>query len=1566
MARKPPYTGYVDIHGRPIDPLRPGRRPSAAEPRPPRPVDPADLERVFDALALAGWQRSKTTLATLLRGLAWQRADGHAFGVDDVGAALHRLREQGRVLLVDGEGWSAERGALFERLPALLADPDAPRWWRVWAWAASGGYGPPDRDPSWIQLHGPGEAVALMRLVLASGIGVDEFERHALPVLAQAGLANVMDQALAELHAWGLGDRVDAGLHWRVVGIVHSAGLLGPGSALLAWADAGLDAARVPVQAALRLRVAGRRLHAGDAEGWRRALAAEPVCAPWVAVFGAAQLALDGRFAEAIPAFEGALKGLAQAQHKRRPVLPLALLQWQLLALLAQPDAKAWQAVVKTATAHSGSRNPDPAGPFGCWAHAAAVRLGDARLQPEAFEPGGLRGWIGGAMLQPDPDRDADRLVLAAWLGHRPKGWSRDQLDAMTRALHSAGMPWKADLLAQACERLGLPLPARPQAAAPPWPVRFFTSAQDAWREALAAIVALGEPAGRGKVQAAAPATLRWVLALDEAARPFDLHAFEPAASARGRPKLLTLAALKKRTRMDPRDAAVARCIRSPEFYPRQPFLDLSAAVQALVGHPGLYLVRVDTQARGGGEEDAAESLDGDFDDLDLDDLADEFGSLDDDDDDDLERWPPRRDPRARLRRRRAQALAEDPQRIAAAEAARNGSPVELIEALPALQVRRERAPGGVRGDVIVDAKANAKADVKADLKADASADADGDARSGAQADAKAAATGGDDADARPDAGRTEHFVFELEDDLLADRRPLLRHHVSPSGEREAEADRRDALRIVSEASGRVRLLRISPAQRRVAELVAKRWSVPVQAQVELDAALRVLAAHFLLHSDADAGEPVSSDARLIAQLQPRGGALQLQLLVQPFGDFGPLLVPGSGRQRLMTVHAGASLTTLRDAGAELDHLAAALAAMPMLGDELPPDASWVLDDPEDALAVVHALSRMGGAEAPVRRVEWPKGRPLRVTSAAKLRVGVSSGRDWLALEGALEIDAGRVVQLQQLLALLRDARGQRFIALGEGDYLALDEQLRQRLAELDALGQADGERIKVGASAAAWLADAADTLGVHGDAKWRERAQRLAEAAALDPQPPRTLQAALRPYQAEGHAWMRRLAHAGFGGCLADDMGLGKTVQTLALLLDRATIGPALVVAPTSVCANWAAEAARFAPALELAVYGQTDGERSASVAAAAPGQVVVVSYALLLRDAEVFAAQDWATLVLDEAQALKNAATQRAQVVAGLRAGFRLALSGTPVENRLADLWSLMNLLNPGLLGNATRFQERFAGPIERHRDGAAQARLRRLVAPFLLRRTKAQVLSDLPPRTEIVHRIEPPPEERSLLEALRREALERMAALDVADRRNTINVLAELMRLRRAACDPRLAAPELGLVGAKVRAFEELAAELVAGGHQALVFSQFTDFLRLLAERLDAAGLRYQLLDGSTPAAARADRVAAFQRGEAELFLISLKAGGFGLNLTAADYVVIADPWWNPAAEDQAMGRAHRIGQLRPVTVYRLVTAGSIEERIVALHRDKRELADGLLEGQDRATVLQPDELMDLLRD
>ncbi|MFG6457753.1 SNF2-related protein [Roseateles sp. BYS96W] len=809
--------------------------------------------------------------------------------------------------------------------------------------------------------------------------------------------------------------------------------------------------------------------------------------------------------------------------------------------------------------------------------------------------------------------------------------------------------------------------------------------------------------------------------------------------------------------------------------------------------------------------------------------------------------------------------------------------------------------------------------------------------------------------------GEAAAFEFHLHPPLIANSEPYA--GALFGAQADAERERRNAQRVMLEGPGRARLIRITPTQRRVAELVAQGWQVPAQATAELGAALQVLTGHFQLHSDADAGQRVAGDSRLHARLTPQGDGLALLLVAQPFGDFGPAVTPGEGRDRLMCLHEGVSLTTERNLALEAQHRADVIAALPFLDPEQPPDQPWLLAEAEEALAAVERLPTLPGIAA----LAWPKGKPVRVLplEGEAVQIAVSTGRDWLALSGEARVDEGRVLGLQELLALSRSSKS-RFVRLAEGHYLALSEQLRQQLRDLDALAQAKKGELQLPAAGAAWLEQGLAGMQLSGDKAWRARVDRLSAAAALQPQAPKSLRAELRSYQAEGFAWMSRLAAAGFGACLADDMGLGKTVQTLALLSERSALGAALVLAPTSVCGNWAAECATFAPGLNVQVYADA-ADRAALLKAAGPGDVIVASYALAQIDAEGFAARNWASLVLDEAQALKNAATKRAKSVAEFDADFRLALSGTPVENRLADLWSIMNLVNPGLLGTAQQFNERFAGPIERQQDAATRARLRRLVAPFLLRRTKTQVLQDLPPRTEIVHRVEPSEQERHFLEALRRDARAAVAAAAADPNRGApMQVLAELMRLRRAACDPRLVSPELGLVGAKMAEFERIVRELVAGGHKALVFSQFTDYLDLLAERVTQMGLPFQRLDGSTPQAERTKRAAAFQRGEGEVFLISLKAGGFGLNLTMADYVLIVDPWWNPAAEDQASGRAHRMGQQRPVTVYRLVTAGSVEERIIELHRDKRGLAEGMLESDGQAAPLDAAALAALLED
>jgi superfamily II DNA or RNA helicase len=1393
----------------------------------------AELERVFDALCLAGCVRGRTWLLQFMQQLDWKTDRGDTFSPAEIGVAVRLLREAGRITETSGIGFDLPLQARAAALPRVLASPQAVDAWKAWARAGSS-YGQHLPEPPPPPMRSDDEQVAFARLVVFSGLTAERFRLVALRVMEQASDLSVLAQAICKPFMPALFERMDPALRTNLLLGFNTHFDLGDPlwRELQAWLDSQVRHSAENVAPPLRFMVAEQRLQRGDLAGSEQALA--NLQGVGVPLLRAALQAHAGHWADAAVAFAAGLKDAVKLTKLKRGIASTQLLQWYALSLLAQPEAAAWSQALKFCTTESGMRQPPPDRGWGLWAHAAAVRLGDAALVPQAFAgplpPRGLQppGGFQGAISPAQADSLADRLVLAAWLGHTPTGWLPATLEAIVRALHDRGRPWKADLVRQACERVGLPVPARAEGDAPPWQAGFYGSPAEAWRDALAAIEALGGTRSTGAAAAEAP-TLQWRLALDSEGRPLEVAPFELVLGARGlgKPKPATLAKVKKSTRLDPRDAAVARCIDAWRWQPGQLAIDVTGAAIALVGHPALVF------------NDAP------------------------------------------------------------------GQPVDLREALPVLEVRRQHDAAGV-----------------------------------------------------------ESFVFELADPLLAKTPPDPGMRFTGT-DITTEIDRRNSLRIFRDAPDRARLVRISAPQRRVAELVAKQWAVPVAAKAELDAALRVLAGHFQLYSDADAGQAVASEARLRAQLSPVGDGLQLRLLVQPFGSFGPAVVPGTGRARLMTLHAGMSLSTERDLVLETQHLDQVLEALPTLADNGDAaQATWLLDDPEAALAALERLPQLPAVAA----LDWPRGKPVRVITpptGLQVTVGtVGQGADWFSVDGELRVDETRVLGLQRLMQLAFESKRGRFVALGDGEYLALTDRLRQQLADLQAMAQLEKGKLKLPGAAAAFLAETLDGSDARGDKPWLRRIALLDEAAALQPDPPTALQAQLRAYQAEGFAWMVRLAHAGLGACLADDMGLGKTVQTLALLLHRAALGPALVIAPTSVCGNWAAEAERFAPSLRVQVYGE--GDRAAMLQDAGPGDLLVASYALVQIDAEACAARPWATLVLDEAQALKNAATKRVKAIATLQADFRLALTGTPVENRLADLWSIMHLLNPGLLGSSGQFNDRFASAIERQRDDGVRQRLRRLVSPFLLRRTKAQVLPDLPPRTEIIHRVEPGPEERSFLEALRRSALERVASLaaDTTSGQAGFQVLAELTRLRRAACDPRLVAPELGFVGAKVQEFEQLAIELVAGRHKALVFSQFTDFLGLLGERLASCGITYQYLDGSTPAAERGKRVAAFQRGEGDLFLISLKAGGFGLNLTAADYVLIVDPWWNPAAEDQAMGRAHRIGQQRPVTVYRLVTAGSIEERIVDLHRDKRSLADGILEGQDNAAPVRAEDLRALL--
>lgn len=469
--------------------------------------------------------------------------------------------------------------------------------------------------------------------------------------------------------------------------------------------------------------------------------------------------------------------------------------------------------------------------------------------------------------------------------------------------------------------------------------------------------------------------------------------------------------------------------------------------------------------------------------------------------------------------------------------------------------------------------------------------------------------------------------------------------------------------------------------------------------------------------------------------------------------------------------------------------------------------------------------------------------------------------------------------------------------------------------------------------------------------------ARRLRELPASLPIPP-GFAGELRDYQARGIAWMRFLSELGTGGILADDMGLGKTVQVLAHVLDERARGaltrPTLVVAPTSLVGNWCAEAERFAPELKVVALQGGKAQRERQFDESLPdADLAVTTYALLIRDLERLRAHNFGLLVLDESQAIKNAASQTARAVRELNVDRAIAVTGTPLENHLGELWAQLDAVAPGALGSQQWFGQRFRTPIEKEGDVALCQRLSRRIAPLLLRRTKQQVLSELPEKTETRRDVTLSGAQRELYESLRLAQHQRVQQA-VAERGlagSGIVMLDALLKLRQVCCDPRLVKLKSARKtkrSAKLEQLRELVPPLVEEGRRILIFSQFTEMLALIGETLEKDGISFTTLTGDTPGKTRTQRVALFQQGEIPVFLISLKAGGTGLNLTAADTVIHYDPWWNPAVEAQATGRAHRMGQQNPVFVYKLVCAGTVEERILDLQARKAGLAASILEG------------------
>lgn len=780
-------------------------------------------------------------------------------------------------------------------------------------------------------------------------------------------------------------------------------------------------------------------------------------------------------------------------------------------------------------------------------------------------------------------------------------------------------------------------------------------------------------------------------------------------------------------------------------------------------------------------------------------------------------------------------------------------------------------------------------------------------------------------------------------------------------------------MNVVRDGDQRLVIIRVTEGMQKVIDTLPKDFSVPQTDAAEALNVLGALADTITIkspHLSAETAEEADSTPCL--RILPIGGAYLVEAGVRPFGSAGRFFVAGHGASLISTTEQGRKRRTERDFSAERARLARLVAACPLLltrsqdreVNRAPGESEETWTFSADELVELLAEIRDSGEKC---EFEWPTAgtQGLKGTVSGKsLRGVLRSKKGWYIVSGEVALDSVTSVSIAELSRMPSLARG-RFIRLPSGDFIEVEKRVRRVLAALggaETVGKAKNQ-LKFGAARLPGLQALQDLGSFDVDADTELDLSRLREEESSPPALPAGLQANLRGYQVQGFRWLSRLSRLNLGACLADDMGLGKTLQILSLLLSAPPGSRHIVVAPTSVCTNWLRECARFTPGLKAVEFvGPRRGQLLQAFRDPPDGtsRLLIASYTLLHEEREALGEISWHTAVLDEAQFIKNPSSLRAQAAFSLQAEHRIAATGTPIENHLGDLWSLFHFITPDLLGDWRSFETHFAKPIQRENDPERREALRDIVRPYLLRRTKAQVLKELPNLTKVRHEIQLSKED-SLRYALLRKQIYDKLYVGAVKRSNKLEVLAEITRLRRFCCHPQLVFPDAPSESRKIDAFLDLADELRQNDHRALVFSQYVDFLGLVMERLDERGMRYEHLDGSTPKGARQERIDRFQAGDSPLFLISLKAGGLGINLTAADYVIHLDPWWNPAVGAQATDRAHRMGQKQAVTVYDFVTKDTIEEDILKLHQSKRGLANSLLEGGEQVGRLDAQELL-----
>lgn len=717
----------------------------------------------------------------------------------------------------------------------------------------------------------------------------------------------------------------------------------------------------------------------------------------------------------------------------------------------------------------------------------------------------------------------------------------------------------------------------------------------------------------------------------------------------------------------------------------------------------------------------------------------------------------------------------------------------------------------------------------------------------------------------------------------------------------------------------------------------------------------------------AEAIPQLAGEKTLSVRITPDDGNFKVFLQSCPMPDGHERFAPGEGAEDIFDVENGFTKMVHRDLRGEFDVYNILRKELESKDVEFEDYQNATLSEAESLL---HLLAFTH--EYPDHYlVEWPEGQVLKfkgIFNPSDIDIQVTSNIDWFKVEGKISA-GGSYMTIRQLLDSFKESGDSEYIRVGDKEYMKMSKVLRKHIAELASMstmskgGGLVVPQYRIGALAEVLGNDG----GLHAtiDQGYTDLLDRMKAAYSMDPPLPQGLNAELRPYQLEGYKWLVRLSSWGAGACLADDMGLGKTLQTLTYLLSRSSEGPSLVVAPKSVAPNWKNETEKFTPSLNVTVLNE-ERKKKETIEAAGPGDVIVTTYGMLVTQTEALSKKMWNIICLDEAHQIKNKNTRTSSAAMSLHSNHRMILTGTPIQNHLGDLWNLFQFINPGLLGPWQEFLDKYIKTAEVDSEEKKE-KLRGLTTPFILRRTKEEVLDDLPEKISYSHMVELSDEEMLIYEKCRSDAEN---VFNKALKKGTkpemkISFFEMLTRLRLISNAVQLAYPEWTKGSSKVNELLEILENVTeTPENKVLVFSQFTSFLEIVEDALNKKKISYMYLDGQTSMKDRQRSVEEFQNGDCQVFLISLKAGGLGLNLTAANYVILMDPWWNPAIENQAADRAHRIGQKRSVTVIRMVSAQTIEEKILKLHEKKQDLADRMLEGTADSSSLSMDDILDLV--